>query len=308
MPELPDVGAFRVADAVRAGIPRRAVDAPALHRPFHGVRAASPALDLDPADAQLAAAAAYTVQAATHQFFSHATAALLWGVPLPFVRDGVDVSVLAPDRAPRGRGVRGHQLEPAATTVVTRPEGVRLTDPACTWTLLGTILRHPYDLVAAADALVRDDRLPGPSGRILTPAATTVEALTRAVARAHGRRGIVALREALARVRPGAASRMETWTRLTLVDAGLPEPVTDHDVYDARGFVGCVDLAYPAQRIAIEYEGDHHRTSAAQWHRDVEKHERLAQAGWRVIRVTREMLLTRPGALILAVRAALASR
>lgn len=109
------------------------------------------------------------------------------------------------------------------------------------------------------------------------------------------------------RVRAGAASRPETWTRLTLVDAGLPEPAIDHDVYDARGFIGCVDLAYPERRIAIEYEGDHHRTDSAQWNRDIEKHDRLAAAGWRVIRVTREDVFSRPGVLVGRVRRALAA-
>jgi len=299
-----------VADARRAGLGRRAVDDPALHRPFHGVRAAPPGPD-DPGDEvarHLATVAAFATHAGRHEFFSHLTAAALWGAPSPFVRDRIDVSVLAPARAPRGRGVHGHQLHPDATAVVTSPQGWPVTDPPTTWTLLGGILRHPYDLVAVADALVRDDRVAGPNGWVRAPAVCTIDALSAAARVADGRRGIVAVREALPRVRRGAASRMETWTRLTLVDAGLPEPMLDLDVYDRLGFVGCVDLAYPEHRIAIEYEGDHHRTSAQQWHRDVEKHERLARAGWRVIRVTRELLLQRPGVLAATVRAAIAQR
>jgi very-short-patch-repair endonuclease len=99
---------------------------------------------------------------------------------------------------------------------------------------------------------------------------------------------------------------METWLRLTLDDAGLPEPTLDHDVYDDDRFLGCVDLAYPDMRIAIEYEGDHHRTDAAQWQRDVEKHDDLVRAGWRVIRVTRTALLTTPATVVARVRHALA--
>ncbi|WP_141933338.1 hypothetical protein [Microbacterium sp. SLBN-146] len=166
------------------------------------------------------------------------------------------------------------------------------------------MLRHPYDLIAAADAIVRVDRLPGPSGRVLHAAMATIGDLDAAVP--AGRRGVRALREALPRVRVGSASRMETWVRLTLVDGGLPEPQLDTDVYDERGqFLGCVDLAYPAFRVAIEYEGDHHRTDAAQWHRDIVKHDDMVRAGWRVIRVTRQQLFSTPSALVARVAEAL---
>jgi very-short-patch-repair endonuclease len=93
------------------------------------------------------------------------------------------------------------------------------------------------------------------------------------------------------------------------VDAGLPEPVLDHDVYDGAGvFVGCVDLAYPELRIAIEHEGDHHRLDTRQWNRDIAKHDRLAELGWRVIRVTKSMLFEDPGLLVSRVRSALRAR
>jgi very-short-patch-repair endonuclease len=102
---------------------------------------------------------------------------------------------------------------------------------------------------------------------------------------------------------------METWVRLIIVDAGLPEPVTDHDVFDDRGlFVGCVDLAYPLLRIAIEFEGDQHRTDPRQWQRDIEKHERLADLGWRVIRVSREHVFADPESIVRRVRGAIAAR
>lgn len=97
--------------------------------------------------------------------------------------------------------------------------------------------------------------------------------------------------------------------RLTVCDAGLPEPKTDVDVYDDSGeFLGCVDLAYPRWKIALEYEGDHHRVDRAQWNRDIDKHAALTRAGWWVIRVTAQMLFVTPGELIVSTRAALRSR
>jgi len=312
-----DQPVFRVADALRAGSPRRVVDSADLDRPFAGLRAErvadSAADDRHPLqqirDAHCRAARQFVAHMHAHEFFSHVTAALLWQLPLPSVDlDRIDVSVRAPDRAPSGRGVRGHQLATKQVSTVTHDEGFAITSPASTWAQLGGVVWHPHDLVAIADAIIRRPRIPGPRGRVLREAHATVDEL--AVELRRGRRvGIRALEEAQRRTRPGAASRGETWTRLTIVDAGLPEPILDFDVYDGRGdFVGCVDLAYVALKIAIEYEGDHHRVSAAQWRRDIEKHDRLAALGWRVIRVTKDEVFNRPGVLIGRVREALRTR
>jgi len=297
--------AFSTRDARRGGATRRFIDSGLWHRPFHGVRMAPPTddLDLHPAAQRerriCARVGAYRTIMGPGAFFSHSTAALLWGLPLPpLPHEDLHVSVLAPSGAPEGRGVRGHQLKPTGVTVTTRVDGVTLTDPATTWALLGTLLRHPYDLVAAADAVVTSVRVAGPRGRVIREPLATIEQLQVALDAAHKRRGVIALRDALPRVRGGSASRTESWTRLTLVDGGLPEPALNYDVYDADGFVACVDLAYPDLRVGVEYEGDHHRTNAAQWQRDVERYERLAAAGWRMVRVTRDMLILRPDLLV----------
>ncbi|MFT4211330.1 MAG: DUF559 domain-containing protein [Microbacterium sp.] len=307
--------AFLTWQARMAGASRRLVDDPRLARPFHGIRA--PAVDI-PDDEHphatavrriLAAAAAYRVRMSSLEFFSHTTAALLWGLPLPHPGSAdIHVSVLAPGHAARARGVAGHQLKPDAVTLTTMSDGTPVTDPASTWALLGVLLHHPYDLVAVADACLYVDRIAGPHSRIVAPALASMAELTDAVERAPKRRGVVALRDALPRVREGAASRPETWTRLTLVDGGLPEPTLNLDVYDGEGFIACVDIAYPRERVAIEYEGDQHRTDARQWQRDIERQERLAAAGWRTVRVTRDALFRHPGTVVARVRGALAAR
>lgn len=236
-----------------------------------------------------------------NEFFSHITSAVLWGLPLPGLRSfDLDVGVFAPGRPPRGRGVRGHQLRPALSAVVEHPDArVRVLDPASTWASLGARL-HPYDVVALGDAITRTWRLaPGtlPLARLCD-----LEAVV-----ACGRRvGIGVLREALPRVRSRSASRPETWLRLTLVDAGLSEPEANLSVQIGHGEHVAIDLSYPDRRVGIEYEGDHHRTDPEQWHRDIERYERLADAGWRIVRVTRRDLFERPGHLVARVRAALA--
>lgn len=306
--------AFLVADARRAGRPRRWIDGTAFERPYRGVRV--PRFEEDPECPPGAQQRAAILRAAFHfcvhmhdaEYFSHATAAVIWDLPLPLLPDTLPhVSVAG--RAPRIRGIHGHQIDRGLSRVVTHPQhGLRVADPATTWAMLGGVLRHPYDLVAVGDAIVRVPRIPGPAPRIERKAWGTVRELEAAV-RAGRRRGAAALRGALPRIRGGVASRMETWVRLIIVDAGLPEPRTDHDVFDSHDrFVGCVDLAYPRLRIAIEYEGDQHRTDPRQWQRDIEKHERLADLGWRVIRISRDHVFGDPGSIVVRVRGAIAAR
>ena len=88
-------------------------------------------------------------------FVSHSTAALLYGVPLPFElerSDLVHLSVPAPARAPHAAGIRGHQLT-VTSDQLQRTGGITLTDPARTWCDLGSMLSL-HDLVAAGDFLI----------------------------------------------------------------------------------------------------------------------------------------------------------
>ncbi|WP_345186642.1 hypothetical protein [Microbacterium panaciterrae] len=60
---------------------------------------------------------------------------------------------------------------------------------------------------------------------------------------------------------------------------------------DDRGrFLGCSEIAYPAFRTAVEYEGDYHRTDRRRWQSDIEKYQAYAAVGWRVVQVTADHL------------------
>lgn len=76
---------------------------------------------------------------------------------------------------------------------------------------------------------------------------------------------------------------------------------------DGFRLVARTDLAYPELKVAIEYEGDGHRTSAEQWRRDIQRQRELEALGWIVIRLTQEDL-NDADALIDRVRGAIASR
>ncbi len=112
---------------------------------------------------------------------------------------------------------------------------------------------------------------------------------------------------AIPRGRVGAMSPPETELRLDLVDAGLPEPSLDVEIrgHDGR-LPGITELVYPQQRIAVEVEGDHHRTSRDQWGRDLEKYADYAAAGWEVVRLTVPQI--RAGRAVGVVAAALERR
>lgn len=132
------------------------------------------------------------------------------------------------------------------------------------------------DLVAAGDRLVRLGR--------------TTPARLREAAAEHRGRGTVVARRAAALVRERVDSVQETRLRLCLVLAGVPEPQVNPVVYSGGRAVGRVDLFLPRWRIAIEYEGDQHRTDPRQWNVDIRRHEQLTADGCPVVRVTAQRM------------------
>lgn len=154
-----------------------------------------------------------------------------------------------------------------AGTTVTRPARTAL-DLAC---------RYPVvKAVAAIDALAR---------------ATDLEVLKVELLgeRYRGRRGIRRARLALSLVDSGAESPRESWLRLLLIDAGYPRPRTQVPVYGQYGEpVAMLDMGWEDVKVALEYEGDHHRTDRRQFNRDIARYEALADLDWIVVRVTAE--------------------
>lgn len=106
-----------------------------------------------------------------------------------------------------------------------------------------------------------------------------------AVAEKHrGVRGLRQIPQALALHDPGAQSPKETWLRVLVVRSGYPPPQTQILVLaDGRQYY--LDMGWPDLRIAIEYDGDHHRTDQAQFTKDIVRLEDLAALGWTVIRI-----------------------
>ncbi|MFB6393950.1 DUF559 domain-containing protein [Polymorphospora sp. 2-325] len=225
--------------------------------------------------------------------FCGLSAAYLWGVDLLDRR--TPVSVALPDGARRRRHPRIRYGYPRlAPGDRDRLAGLPVTTP----------VRTAYDLgrqasttegVVAVDALL---------GRRLV----RVDQLREYAAARRRRPGVDRFRRALALADPLSGSPMETRLRLTLVKGGLPTPVLQFEIHDGRGgFIGRVDLAYPQWRIAIEYEGNHHR-ERSQFRRDIARLNALRAQGWLVLRFTADDVLRQPARLLALVCQAVQER
>lgn len=306
-------GPFAVGTALELGVSRRRLRAADLHAPFYAVRAfSSPEAD-DLEKSVRRRSAQYAVRMRDCEFLCLVSAAVAWRGPLPprvfRVRDsdgrirerGLDVGVLLPARAARGRGVVGTSISAGMGTVRVVPDtGVRATSPATTWAMMGALLGCD-DLVALGDAFVREPMRPDDP-----PALATIAELG-AAAGAGRRRGAAVLRTALPLVRTRSRSRQETAARLVLTGAGMPEPALNWPVIVAGRVVALIDLAYPERMLGFEYEGEHHLFDADQWAKDIRRGEMLADLGWRIVRVTKSDLARHRAEFIARARAALAA-
>jgi hypothetical protein len=87
----------------------------------------------------------------------------------------------------------------------------------------------------------------------------------------------------------GAQSPKETWLRLLLIDAGYPRPQTQIPVLDDDGYAfACLDMGWEDVMVAVEYDGNHHRTDPVQYRKDIRRLERIDRKGWIDIRVIAE--------------------
>jgi hypothetical protein len=196
-------------------------------------------------------------------------------------------------KSPAGLIVRTETL-PAGETV--HIGAMQVTKAARTAFELG---RHT---AARVQAVQRLDALANATG--------VTAADVEAVAAAHpGVRGLTRLRAVLPLVDGGAESPQETVARLALIDAGLPAPRTQCEVFGEYGeFIARVDMAYDAVEVGIEYDGPQHWTDPAVRQRDIDKQFELTRLGWYIIRVGRDLLRYRRPTYVARVEHALRER
>jgi hypothetical protein len=101
-------------------------------------------------------------------------------------------------------------------------------------------------------------------------------------------RGVRQLRELLPLVDPGAESPRESRLRLLLIDNGFPIPETQIPVLDGEVPFAFLDMGWRHIQLAVEYDGDQHRTDRPQYVKDMRRHPKIDKRGWEVIRVIAE--------------------
>lgn len=122
----------------------------------------------------------------------------------------------------------------------------------------------------------------------------------------RGLRGVRNAGRAIELSAPEAESPPESRLRVLLALAGL-QPVPQYEIHDPVGrFVARVDLAFPAQRLALEYDGrDVHQRDDVFTH-DRRRQNALVALGWTVLRFTAADLRGRSPGVVAQVAGALA--
>lgn len=179
--------------------------------------------------------------------------------------------VTLPDAHPiRRSGVRARRRDLVAKEVV-EVRGLPVTSPERTFVDVAERLSVPR-LVAVGDDFLRR-RL------------CTRTDIAEVIGRSQGQRGVRAARRAVDLLDPRSESPRESLTRAIIIEAGLPAPTPQVEIYDASGrFIARGDLVYEDQRIVIEYDGYHHLTLQGQ-ERDARRRGLLGLEDWLIVTV-----------------------
>ncbi|BBZ33519.1 hypothetical protein [Mycolicibacterium confluentis] len=199
-------------------------------------------------------------------------AAALYGAR--WIAEDIDVEMIWDNtRPPAGIVARDERTAPDEITVL---DCVTVTTPERTAFDLARHIRNRYTAIARLDAL---------------KAATgfEIDAAMELTRRYRGARGVRQARELLPLVDGGAASPPESRIRLKLIDGGLPRPATQVPAVTERGWVlRMLDMGWEKYMVAVEYDGVQHQTDRAQYLKDQRVLPKLAQLGWKVLRVFKE--------------------
>ncbi len=181
----------------------------------------------------------------------------------------IEICALRDGSRTRRSGVDGRVRDLAPHDVMTIA-GIRVTTP----------LRTALDLGCALTRL----RALGVLDQFRRLHHITLEDLSGELGRYFRRRGVIQLRRLIPMTDPRAESMRESATRARILQAGLPLPALQWwvEINGIRTYR--LDLAYPHQRIAIEYDGEEfHRRTTAQMEHDNERRDWLRRHHWTVI-------------------------
>lgn len=123
-----------------------------------------------------------------------------------------------------------------------------------------------------------------------------------------GRNGVGAIRTVLRNRDPRLAptgSELETMLSVLIGRSHLPAPERQFNIYDAGGFIGRTDFAYPAQFLVLEVQSARWHLEKDRWLSDMERRNRLMLLGWRILELPWQDIVRRPHKVIERIDAAL---
>jgi Protein of unknown function (DUF559) len=200
------------------------------------------------------------------------SAAHLWGAAMS--EPSGPVAIWSPHRLGPIRGI--------TIRVSSMPQGcvtVHRSIPVCTpehaaWEMAWTL--PLFEAMGWIDALARRRHLA--RARLVEHCAAHPRARGRHLARTR-----------LSLADPRSESPPESTVRVALATAGVEPPIPQYSIMRDGYFIARVDLAWPALRLAVEYDGQWH-ADRDQLARDRRRLRELTAAGWQVYHVTRDDL------------------
>ncbi len=101
-------------------------------------------------------------------------------------------------------------------------------------------------------------------------------------------RGLRRVDRVLSLVDAGAESPRESWLRMMLIDNDYPRPTTQIPVLGEDGYPRYyLDMGWEDIKVAVEYDGEHHRNDQKVYRKDIGRLEYIASLGWIVVRVVK---------------------
>ncbi|MCG2801988.1 MAG: endonuclease domain-containing protein [Cellulomonas sp.] len=206
-------------------------------------------------------------------WFSHQSAALVWGLPVWRVPESTHLRQPGRPGSTRDRTVARHTGELDGQHLA-EVGALPVTDLALTAVDCARS-SGPLEALVVADAALRAGARREDMAALLEPLA--------------GRSGVARARAVVAYADGGAESAPETATRFALLLAGLPAPATQVPVTTRLG-VFWADLGLPQWRLLIEYDGRVKYLEPDSLVREKRRHDAIVEAGWTVLRLTKEDL------------------
>ncbi len=266
---------FRGSDAIAEGVlsPNQLRAAPWVHV-FHDVYLDGSELSGHGVDHGVRCLAAALILPAAAAITGR-SAAYLHGVPLAGPEDPVEVITPPQQRFGPVKGLRIYSGE-IDEVDVSPGMGCRVATPQRAAMDAARRLEL-VEAVTLLDALAHQGKL------------AQSELLARVPYKRPRAFGFTRAEQAIVLMDARAESPQESRLRVRLTKSGLAPPAVQHTVREGAEFIARVDLAWPRERLAIEYDGAWHAESG-QFAKDRRRLNRLVSCGWTVIHVTSDML------------------